>query len=156
MYTYVGSLEGFFKHITGDALIHLISVRRILMVSGIQKRKFYSEKKKAVIYVFEICMQSEFFLETYFTKGLSYCRQLSPFLANTIELPTCKFCKKFPAVMNFKDSCQEGMVQLLSGSVFTALTFLWNRSSTQSMILMMRCGGLPKVRTVAMSDGLMV
>jgi hypothetical protein len=24
------------------------------------------------------------------------------------------------------------------------------------MILMMRCGGLPKVRTVAMSDGLMV
>ena len=72
------------------------------------------------------------------------------------ELLTCKFCRKFPAVISFKDSCQEGTVQLFSRSIFTALTFLWNSSSTQSMILMMRWGGRPSVRTVAMSEGLMV
>lgn len=48
------------------------------------------------------------------------------------------------------------MVQFFSGSIFTVFTLLWNSSRTQSMILMMRWGGRPRVRTVAMSDGLMV
>ncbi|KAG7261330.1 hypothetical protein CRUP_035729 [Coryphaenoides rupestris] len=63
--------------------------------------------------------------------------------------------RKFPAVISLRDSCQEGTVQFFSGSILTVLTRRWKSSSTQSMMRMMRCGGRPSVRTVAMSDGLM-
>lgn len=69
---------------------------------------------------------------------------------------TCRLPRKFPAVMSFNDSCHEGVLQFFSGSTFTGLTFLWKSSSTQSMIRMMRWGGRPSVRTVAISDGLIV
>jgi len=48
------------------------------------------------------------------------------------------------------------MVQFFSGSIFTMFTLLWKSNNTQSIIRMMRWGGLPSVRTVAMSDGFMV
>ena len=69
---------------------------------------------------------------------------------------TCRLPRKFPAVMSLRDSCQEGTWQCFSGSSRTVFTRRWNSSSTQSMMRMMRWGGRPKVRTVAMSDGLMV
>lgn len=69
---------------------------------------------------------------------------------------TCKFCKKFPAVISFKDSCHDGIMQFFSRSSLVAFTFLWNSSNTQSMIRMIRWGGRPSVRTVAMSAGLIV
>lgn len=58
--------------------------------------------------------------------------------------------------MSLSDSCQEGVTQFFSGSIFVGLSRRWKSSSTQSMMRMMRCGGRPSVRTVAMSDGLMV
>ncbi|TNN79753.1 hypothetical protein EYF80_009986 [Liparis tanakae] len=45
--------------------------------------------------------------------------------------------RKFPAVMSFRDSCQDAVLQFFSGSIFTVLTRLWKSSSTQSMIRMM-------------------
>lgn len=47
-------------------------------------------------------------------------------------------------------------MQFFSGSVFTVFTLLWKSNNTQSIIRMMRWGGLPSVRTVAISDGFMV
>lgn len=76
---------------------------------------------------------------------------LSIFATFTWRLP-----RKFPAVMSLRDSCHDGVLQFFSGSSLTGLTRLWKSSSTQSIILMMRCGGRPSVRTVAMSDGLIV
>ena len=58
--------------------------------------------------------------------------------------------------MSLRDSCQEGTWQCFSGSIRTVFTRRWNSSRTQSMMRMMRWGGRPRVRTVAMSDGLMV
>lgn len=69
---------------------------------------------------------------------------------------TCRLLTKFPAVISFRDSCQDGIMQFFSVSTLTVLIFFWKSSSTQSMIRMMRWGGRPRVRTVAMSDGLIV
>ena len=55
-----------------------------------------------------------------------------------------------------RDSLQDGFIQAFSGSCCTTSTRRWNSSSTQSMMRMMRCGGFPSLRTVAMSAGLMV
>lgn len=73
-----------------------------------------------------------------------------------IKACTCRLPRKLPAVMSLSDSCQEGMVQFFSGSNFTVFTLLWKSNNTQSIIRMMRWGGLPSVRTVAISDGFMV
>ena len=69
---------------------------------------------------------------------------------------TCRLLTKFPAVISLSDSCQDGVRQPFSGSIFTGLIRRRKSSSTQSMIRMMRWGGRPSVRTVAMSAGLIV
>lgn len=56
----------------------------------------------------------------------------------------------------FRDSPQDGLQQGLSGSAVTISTLFWNKISTQSMILIIRCGGLPSFFTVDMSDALIV
>lgn len=52
-------------------------------------------------------------------------------------------------VGTFRDSAQEGLGHGAAVSAMIGCSFLWKRISTQSMILMMRCGGLPSLRTVA-------
>ena len=53
-------------------------------------------------------------------------------------------------------SAQEGLGLGTVGSGIMMDSFFLNRRRTQSMTRMMRCGGLPNFRTVAMLAGLMV
>ena len=62
----------------------------------------------------------------------------------------------FNTTNTLRDSAHEGRGQGRSGSRVTESTFFWKSSSTQSMILMMRWGGLASLRTVAMCAALMV
>ena len=59
-------------------------------------------------------------------------------------------------ILTFSDSPHDGLIHSRSGSFVIVSSFLWNSSRQQSMIRMMRCGGLPSLRTVEMSEGLMV
>lgn len=59
-------------------------------------------------------------------------------------------------VFTLRDSDHEGLLQSLSGSLVMGSTLFWKRMRQQSMILMIRCGGLASLRTVAISAGLMV
>lgn len=63
-------------------------------------------------------------------------------------------CKDF--LLTFNDSPQEGLQQGFSGSIVTRSIFFWNSSRTQSMILIIRCGGFASFLTVAISFGLIV
>lgn len=55
--------------------------------------------------------------------------------------------RKFAPPINFSASPQDGFGHGLSGSAVTGSRRFWNRRSTQSMIRMIRCGGLPNLRT---------
>lgn len=59
-------------------------------------------------------------------------------------------------VFTFSASPHDGLRQRRSGSIETVSNFFWNKSRQQSIILMIRCGGLANFLTVAMSAGLMV
>ena len=50
-------------------------------------------------------------------------------------------------LMSLRASDHEGLGQSLSGSWTTGSSLLWNRSSTASMILIIRCGGLANFLT---------
>lgn len=67
-----------------------------------------------------------------------------------------KLFKKPPPLIILRDSPQEGLQQGLSGSAVTGSTFLKNSSNTQSIMRMIRWGGLASFLTVAMCAGLMV
>ena len=58
--------------------------------------------------------------------------------------------------LTLSDSPQEGLGPGLSGSAERVSSLRWKSSSTESMILIIRWGGLPSFLTVAMSDALMV
>lgn len=58
--------------------------------------------------------------------------------------------------LTLRDSLQLGVGHGLSGSATTGEIVRRNRRSTQSIIRMMRCGGLASLRTVEMSAALMV
>jgi hypothetical protein len=55
--------------------------------------------------------------------------------------------RKLLALMSLRASDQDGLGQGLSGSVDTGSTRRWNSSSTQSMMRMIRWGGLASLRT---------
>lgn len=67
-----------------------------------------------------------------------------------------KLFKKPPPLIILRDSPHEGLQQGLSGSAVTGSTFLKNSSNTQSIMRMIRWGGLASFLTVAMCAGLMV
>ena len=83
----------------------------------------------------------------------SWCRhnKLVPLETKAVPWPSLGI-----AVRTLRDSLQDGFMQAFSGSCCTMSTRRWNSRSTQSMMRMMRCGGFPSFRTVAMSAGLMV
>lgn len=54
--------------------------------------------------------------------------------------------------ITFKDSGQDGFGLGAALSAITDNNFLWNRISTQSIILIIRCGGLPNFLTVAVNN----
>ena len=58
--------------------------------------------------------------------------------------------------VTLRDSDQLGLKHVLSGSAVIVSTFFWKRSSTQSMMRMMRWGGLASFLTVDMWAALMV
>ena len=59
-------------------------------------------------------------------------------------------------IITFSDSDQDGVGQCRSRSGTTGFMCFLNRIKTQSMILMIRCGGLASFLTVAISDALIV
>jgi hypothetical protein len=67
-----------------------------------------------------------------------------------------KYMYIFSHILTLSDSPQEGLGQGLSGSGVTVSTLFWNSRSTQSIILIIRCGGLPSFFTVEISDALIV
>lgn len=58
--------------------------------------------------------------------------------------------------ISFRASVHDGFTPGRSWSGVTESIFLWNKSSTQSIIRIIKWGGLPSLRTVAMSDGFIV
>lgn len=58
--------------------------------------------------------------------------------------------------LTFRDSLQEGFGDCRSGSGVTWSHFFWKSINTQSIIRMMRWGGLANLRTVEMWAGLIV
>jgi len=57
--------------------------------------------------------------------------------------------RKVGADMSLRASDHDGFAHGFSGSAVTGSRCRWNSSSTQSMILMMRWGGLASLRTVS-------
>ena len=62
----------------------------------------------------------------------------------------------FLSLPTLSDSDHEGLGPGLSGSMDRGSSFRWKSSNAQSMIRMMRWGGLPSLRTVEMSAALIV
>jgi len=56
-------------------------------------------------------------------------------------------CRKPELDMSFRASDQDGFTHGRSGSCCTTSIFFWKSSNTQSMIRMMRWGGLASLRT---------
>ena len=57
-------------------------------------------------------------------------------------------CKKPPPDISLRASPQDGFTHGLSGSCWTGSTLFWKSNSTQSIILMMRWGGLASFLTI--------
>lgn len=62
----------------------------------------------------------------------------------------------FLSLPTLSDSDHEGLGPGRSGSMDRGSSFRWKSSNAQSMIRMMRWGGLPSLRTVEMSAALIV
>ena len=62
----------------------------------------------------------------------------------------------FLSLPTLSDSDQEGLGPGRSGSMDRGSSFRWKSSKAQSMMRMMRWGGLPSLRTVEMSAALIV
>lgn len=74
----------------------------------------------------------------------------------TYNSRTMIYIEIFFAVVTLSDSDHDGLQQGLSGSCVTGSNLFWNNKSTQSIILIIRWGGLPSFLTVAISDALIV
>lgn len=59
-------------------------------------------------------------------------------------------------LLTLSDSDQDGLMDSFSGSLVIASSLFWKRRRQQSIILMIRCGGLASLRTVAISAALIV
>lgn len=59
-------------------------------------------------------------------------------------------------IFTFCASPHDGLTHIFSVSILTVSNLFWNKSRQQSIILMIRCGGLASFLTVAMSAGLIV
>ena len=67
-----------------------------------------------------------------------------------VSLELCKRRRVTSYTLTFKDSPQDGLAQFLSGSYTTVSSLFLNNINTQSIMRMIRCGGLARRRTVAM------
>ena len=74
------------------------------------------------------------------------CRQKTiptlPTLGNSIRPE-----RKVLLDISFKASPQDGLIISFSGSFCTGSILLWKSNNTQSIIRIIRCGGLPSLRT---------
>lgn len=64
--------------------------------------------------------------------------------------------RKVEPPISFSASCHEGFGHGFSGSCTTTSILRWNSNVTQSIMRMIRCGGLASLRTVEICAGLMV